>query len=61
MLPTRRLSVQNSNSIVQIVLSLKYFCGRLAQGFALSFTLGNVAGTVGGMWPTITAAAFGVI
>ena len=55
------MEMQNGNSIVLIILSLMFLSGRFAHGYALSFTQGNVAGRVGGMGLTITAAAIAVI
>lgn len=47
--------IQAANAVVLGVLALLLVGGRLAHGFALSFSAGNVPFRVGGMFSTFTA------
>ncbi len=59
------LELQRGNVAVLALLSVTFLLGRLAHGYALAFTDGNVIGRVGGMGLTLGASgmavAYGVI
>ncbi len=59
------LELQRGNAVVLALLSVAFLLGRLAHGYALSFTDGNMIGRVAGMGLTLgasgLAAAYGLI
>ncbi len=59
------LELQHGNSAILALLSVAFLLGRLAHGYALAFTDGNVIGRVGGMGLTLgaigLAIAYGII
>lgn len=59
------LELQNGNEVILALLGAIFFLGRLAHGYALAFTDGNVIGRVGGMVLTLgtsgLAVAYGMI
>lgn len=59
------LELQRGDAVVLALLSVAFLLGRLAHGYALAFTDGNVIGRVAGMGLTLgasgLAAAYGLI
>lgn len=55
------LEIQNGNVIILVMLSVTFLIGRLAHGYALAFTDGNVIGRVGGMGLTLGASGLAVV
>ena len=54
------LELQRGNVAVLALLSVAFLLGRLAHGYALAFTDGNVIGRVGGMGLTLGASGLAV-
>lgn len=54
------LELQHGNFAVLALLSVAFLLGRLAHGYALAFTDGNVIGRVGGMGLTLGASGLAV-
>jgi uncharacterized membrane protein YecN with MAPEG domain len=54
------LELQRGNVAVLALLSVAFLLGRLAHGYALAFTDGNVLGRVGGMGLTLGASVLAV-
>lgn len=54
------LEIQSGNALILALLSLTFLVGRLAHGYALAFTDGNVMGRVGGMGLTLGASGLAV-
>lgn len=59
------LELQRGNAVILALLSVTFLIGRLAHGYALAFTDGNMIGRVAGMGLTLgasgLAAAYGLI
>lgn len=54
------LEIQAGNVVILALLSVTFLVGRVAHGYALAFTDGNVMGRVGGMGLTLGASGLAV-